>query len=307
MTTVPSEKGRRTAGPHQMTQGDEAMGIRFILSLLLVGSVLAGCATLPPVKGTEEPRSVTEGRVNFPTASLSMPVTLTGYLYRPEGTGPFPAMVLLHTIGGLRPHVFNWAEWLKAEGYVALAVDSFSPRGIDPIRVARMEIRPPGIPIHVEDAFGAEGYLRSLPFVDKERIGVMGWSYGAMAALQAASGLYANLAQAAGSRFRAAVAFYPDCGYFADTRIPLLLLLGEADDWTPPGQCVREAKRLQQAGQTVILKVYPGVHHGFDQAELGAGARIARGRYTLKYDSLAFADARERVRAFLGQYVPQVP
>src|SRR3990172_1734958 len=102
VTSLPSEEGRRTAGPHQMTQGNEAMGIRFTLTLLLVASVLAGCATLPAGKPGEESRGLAGIRVHFPTQSTSLPVTLTGYLYRPEGTGPFPAMVLLHTVGGPR-------------------------------------------------------------------------------------------------------------------------------------------------------------------------------------------------------------
>lgn len=284
------------------------MGTRFILTVLLIGSVLPGSATLSSEKPREQFKSVAESGVQFPSISPSEPVTLTGYLYRPEGAGPFPAMVLLHTIGGLRPHVFNWAEWLKAEGYVALAVDSLSPRGLSGISLARGQVRPPGVHKVVEDALGAIVYLRSLHFVDRERIGVMGWSYGAMAALQAARERYGQLALLYGGPFRGAVAFYPECGYLAeDTRIPILLLLGEADDWTPPGLCVQVAKRLQQAGQTISWTVYPEAHHGFDQAELGSRFVKARGRFTLRYDSRATAEAKERVRSFLSQYVRGVP
>lgn len=55
--------------------------------------------------------------------------TLYHSLYRPEGNGPFPAVVLLHTCGGIQPHISDWGQRLKESGYVALAVDSFTPRG----------------------------------------------------------------------------------------------------------------------------------------------------------------------------------
>ena len=224
--------------------------------------------------------------------------TVTGNLYRPEGTGPSPAMVLLHTCAGPRPHVSDWATWLKAEGYVALAVDSFSPRHV----VSRCD--GPGEPTVGQvagDAGGALAYLHSLPFVDGDRVGVMGWSYGAMAALTVASGYPMREPQAA--TFRLAVGFYPHCGYFMSRpTMPVLLLLGAADDETPPALCEDRAKDFVQDGRTVVWKVYPGATHAFDMAELGGGTRIIRG-YTYRYDPAARADAMVQVRTFLAQYL----
>jgi len=50
-------------------------------------------------------------------------------LQKPDGEGPFPAVVLLHTCGGLQQHVLEWAQRLRAHEYVALVLDSFTPRG----------------------------------------------------------------------------------------------------------------------------------------------------------------------------------
>ena len=238
-------------------------------------------------------------QVHFPSASPAETVTLSGSLYRPEGTGPFPAMALLHTCGGLQKHVLDWAAWLKAQGYVALAVDSFSPRGT---RNVCREGRNPTADEVAVDAFGALAYLRSLPFVHRDRIGVMGWSYGAMAALRASSGGLASRAQPQGGGFRVAVAFYPHCSYLSrDTAIPVLLLLGEADDWTPPRLCVVSAEQLQRAGRPILWTVYPGAYHAFDQAEHGPGRQYLG--HTLKYDSAATADSEKRVRDFLSQHL----
>lgn len=238
--------------------------------------------------------------VSFRSAQFSPIVTVSGSLYRPEGAGPFPAMVLLHTCAGLGPHVFGWAAWLKAEGYVALVVDSFSPRARSK-NVCGVGSNPSVYDV-TSDALGALAYLRSLPFVDRDRVGVMGWSYGGKAALQASN----SVAQPPGGGFRVSVAFYASCDpYFASPVIPVLLLLAEADDSTPSAPCVAAAERFHQMGRTVVWTVYPGAHHGFDKAELGT-TTVGKG-YTMKYDAAATADAAKRIRAFLAQYLRRAP
>ena len=214
-----------------------------------------------------------------------------GRLYRPEGNGPFPAIVLLPACGGLGGYVFAQAELLKADGYVAFAVDTLSPRRATDLCLKGRHT----VDDVAGDAFQALAYLRALPFVDRDRIGVMGWSHGAMAALTAIS------TQPRSGAFQVAVAFYPDCAYFSgNTAIPVLLLLGERDDWTPPGECVKTAARLQQQGRAVIYKVYPGAHHGFDQFR---SQTVTYRGYTLGYDPVATADARASIRAFLVQHL----
>nr|WP_264484369.1 dienelactone hydrolase family protein [Mesorhizobium sp. PAMC28654] len=55
---------------------------------------------------------------------------LQGYLTRPQGEGPFPAVVVLHGCMGLFPSERKaWSERLSSWGYVVLFVDSFSTRG----------------------------------------------------------------------------------------------------------------------------------------------------------------------------------
>src|SRR5262249_44835087 len=69
--------------------------------------------------------------VNFPSAlrQAGAAVQLSGYLYRPDGPGPFPAVAMLHGCSGLvtrsgniRSHARFWAEHLRDHGYVALLV-----------------------------------------------------------------------------------------------------------------------------------------------------------------------------------------
>ena len=79
----------------------------------------------------------------------------------------------LHTFGGLSPRfIVDWPNYLTGLGYVTLSVDSFGPRGLKrcPNWVSKDKY------VLIKDAYGGLEYLASLPFVDKERIGVMGFS-----------------------------------------------------------------------------------------------------------------------------------
>src|SRR4051795_12525070 len=106
---------------------------------------------------------------------------LEGRLFRPNGEGPFPALVGLHGCSGmmrrntreLTPLYRAWGEELSRRGYVVLLVDSLGPRGhgetcsIGGFDPALLFKRP-------HDAYGALSYLQQLPFVRGDRIGLVG-------------------------------------------------------------------------------------------------------------------------------------
>jgi dienelactone hydrolase len=214
-------------------------------------------------------------------------------LYPTQGSGPFPAMVLLHPCNGVGPHSRTWARRLAGWGYVTLVVDSFRPRGVHNVCNRGMEVPPD---VRAADAFAAAGYLRSLPSVRADRIGVIGFSHGGWAVLKAVLG--ASVAQGGGRPFAAAVAFYPGCDppgspLLTDT----LILIGDADDWTPAPRCLRWRDAVEANGHLVAMKVYAGALHSFDAAlppHTYAGHRIGR-------DPAAAADAIEQTRRFLAE------
>lgn len=224
-------------------------------------------------------------------------VMVSAVVSRPKGTGPFPAMILLPTCSGLRQHEMLWATWFNTRGYVSIIVDSLASRGRS--NVCREGRDPSRVDIGF-DALGALAYARSLPYVDGEHVGVIGWSYGAMAALWIAG---AQVTQTRGGGFRAAVAFYPHCGSFSsETAIPVLLLLGEKDDWTPPDWCVSMAESVKARRDVEVeLKVYPRATHSFDDVSQGSGTFYLG--HLGRYDGEATADAEQRVGAFLRRHV----
>lgn len=244
-------------------------------------------------------------------------------IIKPEGPGPFPAVVILHDCSGLGPRSSGaprrWAGELVAKGYVAILPDSFSPRGHrDGICTVPPQQRYSGItPVdRAGDAYAALAYLRTLPYVDGNRVAVMGGSHGG------ASTLATMVAPQAKDRgFLAAVALYPACamnmgGWRTDSTGdyapggPVYILIGEIDDWTPAGNCRKLAESAQKAGHAVSLKVYPGAHHSFDSANperyvasrINANAPGRRGA-TTGGQAIAWADSIREVTLFFGRYL----
>lgn len=206
---------------------------------------------------------------------------LAGRLYAPDGKGPFPAIVLLHGCSGMwgrdgepTRHYEAWARHFQKRGFVALLLDSFGPRG-------EKEICTQGIrKIHparerAADAHAALAWLAARPDVRKDGIHLLGWSNGGIAVLQALASPRKAEAEP-GLAFRSAVAFYPNCLGLVDTfasRIPLLVLAGAADDWTPARTCEAMAASARQRGVPIEIDVYAGAHHAFDGLEGGVRFR----------------------------------
>jgi dienelactone hydrolase len=226
-------------------------------------------------------------------------------LLKPGGAGPFPAVVILHDCSGLGPRSSGapdrWAEKLLDWGYVVILPDSFSTRGY-PNGICtddskgRADVRPIR---RARDARIALDFLSTLPYVRKDRIGLMGGSHGGASTL-------ATLLRP-GSGFVAAVALYPRCSITPRLKpdVPLLILIGELDDWTPAKDC-----RPLASAQNVTLKIYPGVHHSFDSSrpERYVAERInpsvAGGRGATTGGSVeAWRDAVREVDAFFARYL----
>ena len=223
--------------------------------------------------------------------STDKPAALSGSLTRPDADGRFPAVVLMHGCAGADAHHDAWAARLVGWGYVALVVDSFTPRGAANICGDILSISPA---IRAQDAYAAARFLAELPFVDGDRIALMGWSHGGSSVYQAVATRYV-----AAVSFRAAIAFYPWCRLWVPILdAPLLVLIGERDDWTPVGRC-KAMKVSDEARHQPIVEVYPGATHSFDRK----GAAREYFGHRLEYDAQATAAATLRVRDFLAEHV----
>jgi dienelactone hydrolase len=159
------------------------------------------------------------------------------------------------------------------------------------------------MPDRQADAWGALLYLSKLPFVDRERIAVVGSSQGASTAMRLASTHDGKRFDVPGGlNFNAAVAFYPLCSVASQNlSIPTLILIGELDDWTPAKNCEQWSGRRKQDDVPVKLVVYPGAYHAFDFAGLRDG--ISRFGHWLKYDAEAARRSTAETHDFLAAHL----
>ncbi len=142
-------------------------------------------------------------KVSFPSADGT--TVLTGYLFRPEtkAAAQAPAVVMMHGRGGVYSSLANgdysaktisrrhqeWGHIWARQGYFALMVDGFGPRGYAkgfprysydqrPKELDEVNVRP-------LDAYGALIFLRKQNGVAGDKIVLQGWSNGASATLAA--------------------------------------------------------------------------------------------------------------------------
>jgi dienelactone hydrolase len=257
-------------------------------------------------------------RVSFP--SNDGKTTLVGYLYLPQGqhAARAPAVVMMHGRAGAyssladgtydattlsKRHKF-WGETLAHEGYIAMLVDGFGPRGYPhgfpqhsydqrPAELDETTVRP-------LDAYGALAYLRSRPDVDANAIALLGWSNGGSATLAAmAADTPALEHPSVQTGFRGGLAFYPACGLkgkFDDGYLPyapVRVFIGAADEEVSPKRCEDLVEQSEMKGGDIKISVYPGATHDFDDP--------GRKRASVDANAEAVSDAVPKALRFLAE------
>jgi len=242
--------------------------------------------------------------------------------------------VLLHGCGGLyhwqgrhkgeiTSRHAEWAERLAKAGYVVLLPDSFTPRGVHesctvkdrPVDSSRERPR---------DAYGALLWLQRQRYVKANRVALMGWSNGGGTVLHTiAAESPVRPSALPNGNFRAAVAFYPGCSSPETsagahrsatstassawrTSVPLMILQGEADDWTPAAPCRDLVAAAAARGEPIEYHSYAGAYHDFDapntKVHTRSGlARAPGGIAHVGTNPAARDDAFKRVPNFLRE------
>ena len=244
-----------------------------------------GSATTP-LPSVDETRNwgVTALPVKFPGQGA----TLEGYLAKPAGSGPHPALILIHRDEGLNEHLRDVARDYAKEGFVALAVDPLSRRGgtasfasADAARQAIWMLDASELQADLDAAFA---YLQFNAAVRKDRIGVTGFCWG---------GQHTFLYATANPGLKAAAVFYgttPPEEKLAQINCPVLGNYGEADTRIT-SKVPETAELMKKYGKSYDPKIYPGAAHAFFN-ETGAN-----------YDQAAAQDAWQRTLAFFREHL----
>jgi len=183
----------------------------------------------------------------FDPAKVGRPLSnAPAELHLPPGAEPTGAVVVLHGCKGFGPHEHEWARRLAGWGFAALLIDSFGPRCFREI-CNRVRLVPPEA--RARDGFDGATYLRAAPEVRAARVGLIGFSHGGWAVLEAV--LAGVVRQPGEPAFAAAVAYYPGCyPPTSSLETDTLILIGDADDWTPAEHCARWRDTVETNGHS---------------------------------------------------------
>jgi dienelactone hydrolase len=261
------------------------------LAIALAGEASASWRLRDPWPAPAEVADIAGEAVAFPSSSPftpadvsdAEPTTAIGHLYLPPTPAPprsIPAVVMLHGAGGVlyaREHTY--ARQLAAMGAAALVVDVFGARrdragGFTERLIEITET------MALADAYAALRHLpRHHPGIDPDRVVLLGFSYGAMAAMYGVWAPVAERLAPGGERFAGHVAFYGPCVALSDeglrtTGAPVLMLYGEADALIVPERCAAFADDLRRGGSWAGVVAFPGALHQWD----GGTPRRAVGR-----------------------------
>jgi carboxymethylenebutenolidase len=188
--------------------------------------------------------------------------TLFGYVSRPKGSGPHPAIIIIHANKGLTPHTRDVARRFAKEGYVALAPDYFSRHGgtkkVNPkfgrIKGYRKLVPEDNV---LEDTESGFTYLRSLSSVRDDRIGVTGFCWGGGMAFSSAARIRG---------LKAAVIFYGRTPKPIDRvqkiEAPVMAHYGGEDKRINKGLDATVAA-MKKYKKPFDYKIYPGAKHSF--------------------------------------------
>lgn len=217
--------------------------------------------------------------IQFPFGSQSRPA----YLALPDGSGPFPAVVIIHEIFGLNENIKEIARRFADAGYAALAVDLFAGRN-RAVCMARfmgqMQFKPLNNPSQAE-LKAALTYLAARPEVDAVRLGAIGFCMG---------GGFAIAWACTDDRLKSIAPFYgvnPKPFAAVKRSCPVVGSYPGKDFTASHGRKLDAA--LDSYGIPHDIKLYPDARHSFFND---------RGR---AYDAAASQDAWQRILAFFGE------
>lgn len=211
--------------------------------------------------------------------------TVHGILYTPAGAGRHPAIVVIHEWWGLVPWIKEQASDLADQGYVALAVDLYRGKTATDPEMAHELMR--GLPQDrgVRDLVSAVNYLRSLPEVDPNRLGAVGWCMG---------GSYAALLAVADPELKAVAINYgalpTDPASLKRIHAAILGNFGALDRGITPDDVHEFDAAMRKLGKQVNVKEYPDAGHAFENPTNQGGYRPADAK-----------DAEQRMRVFFRE------
>jgi dienelactone hydrolase len=262
--------------------------LRFAAAAMVATLLLSGCVTGASIRIERGFRGL-------------QPATLNGELFLPKTPGPHPAVIVAHGCSGITAGQRGWAHRIADWGYATLLLDSLATRGLSSVCLDASLLTGAA---RAPDIAAAARWLRARPDIDADRIGMIGFSHGGWTGVWTAHPRWASDTRT--EPLRAVVTVYPWCDTLSGINAPLLVLIGDADDWTPAERC-RWLQHALGAREDAEFVFYPGARHGFDVPGLnstvqGFSGGVVATRWLLG-DPAAARDAERRVKAWFDRHL----
>lgn len=245
---------------------------------------------LPPFPEYPRPFSKLDGEANgviyFPTKSpYDFSRVLKGYetLQSHSGKGtlilpgnasaenPVPAMIILHGSGGIKEgREFTYANWFAENGIAGFVVDYYEPRGVTEETPYVMKTMAASEVDIIADAYAALNTIGTHPAIDNKRIGVTGYSYGAMATRYTLDKRLKEIMAPDVPPIALHMDIYGPChqntGSWETTGSPYLAIYGDADNSVEPAKCSEVQDKLRAGGSPVESLLIEGAGHAWENA-----------------------------------------
>ncbi len=230
-------------------------------AVVTAGGVAMAQALLPNYANAEEVL-FTDDRIKASYVEYDSPGgtsgKMRGYLVKPEGKGPFPAVLVVHENRGLNPYIKDVARRAAVEGFIALAPDGLFPVGGYPGNDDEGKV----MQANLDPARLYTDMLNSARFIKQHelssgKLGATGFCYG--------GGVVNQLAVDMGTGLNAGVPFYgraPSLNDVAAIKAPLMVQYAEEDPRINAMKPDYEAA-LTKAKAEFVMHLYPGTRHGF--------------------------------------------
>lgn len=268
------------------------------LMISVAAVVFAGGAIIfPEISAAQAMGGGYKGVIAIPVDDPNVKA-IAGALFKPEGAGPFPAVVYMSGCAGMSappevPQEKVVVDSLLSKGIATLIVDPFTSRGetegvcpkLNKDTFVQYATR------GGNDAVAAVKAVKALPSIDPSKVFLQGYSFGAI------SSLYATDTKTPGAhdtKIAGLIAYYPYCYDNVDPSVPTLVMIGEKDDWTPAANC-----QAVKGKANFEVVVYPGATHAFTmQME-----NVEYLGHHMTYDEKATKDAQGRADAFIATHM----
>lgn len=215
-------------------------------------------------------------------------------LDKPDGTGPFPAVILVSGCSGFNS---KWGEKTYNEVQKKLVKIGFVTLRVNYLAARNATTCWPDVPANdvADDICIAAEHIRRQTFVKKDAINVIGWSWGGASAFRALR----RTPSRGPAQIDAVVAYYPHCDVARkwDSEVPVLVFGGALDSVSPFGSCKTLFSYVPKRNK-ITVKIYDDAHHCFDMLDLQTEVQHFSGG-KLKYNEAAAKSAWGEVINFL--------